>query len=146
MRSRYSESTLRLEPKSWILAAGPGPSVTRLRDASYTVTACDFSAPKEKFAFPYRQVDLYQNFATRFESGAFDAVPIVEVIEHPWRTQGTPFGRLRYYSKREELFFLTNPKCLKMYSRLRFFFAGQMAMFTDSVYTDNGHITLLTAW
>jgi 2-polyprenyl-3-methyl-5-hydroxy-6-metoxy-1,4-benzoquinol methylase len=86
------------------LGSGPGAWVRRLHDASYAVTACDFTAPKEKFEFPYYQLDSNQNFATRFESEAFDAVCIVEVIEH-LKIQGTLFGRLRYCSKRKESFF-----------------------------------------
>jgi hypothetical protein len=64
------------------LGGGPGARVKGLHDASYAVTACDFTAPKEKFEFPYYQLDLNQNFATRFESEAFVAVCTVEVIEH----------------------------------------------------------------
>ena len=42
---------------------------------------------------------------------------------------------------------LTTPNASGLYSRLRFFFTGQMAMFTDSAYAIRiGHITPLTAW
>src|SRR4029453_10134027 len=62
------------------LGSGPGAWVRRLHDASYAVTACGFTAPKERFGFPYYQLDSNQNFATGFESEAFDVVCIVEVI------------------------------------------------------------------
>jgi 2-polyprenyl-3-methyl-5-hydroxy-6-metoxy-1,4-benzoquinol methylase len=38
--------------------SGPGAWVKRLHDASYVVTACDFKVPRERFEFPYHQVDL----------------------------------------------------------------------------------------
>jgi 2-polyprenyl-3-methyl-5-hydroxy-6-metoxy-1,4-benzoquinol methylase len=37
--------------------------------------------PKERFEFPYHQIDLNQNFGERFGNEMFDAVCIVEVIE-----------------------------------------------------------------
>jgi hypothetical protein len=52
MRSVYSESAFRLEPRSWIWGSGTGAWAKRLRDASYAVTACDFEVPKERFKFP----------------------------------------------------------------------------------------------
>lgn len=36
---------------------------------------------RKKFEFPYYQLDSNQNFATRFESEAFDGVCLVEVTE-----------------------------------------------------------------
>src|SRR5438128_12165839 len=63
------------------LGSGPGGWAKRLHDASYSVTACDLG-PAERFELPYRQVDLNQNFAEAFDNEKFDAVSLIEVIEH----------------------------------------------------------------
>src|SRR5262249_8535247 len=42
---------------------------------------------------------------------------------------------------------LTTPNASGLYSRVRFFFTGQMSMFTDTAYAvGSGHITPLTVW
>ena len=87
------------------LGSSPGAWVKRLHDASYAVTACDFTAPKEKFEFPYYQLDLNQNFATRFESEAFDAVCIVKVIEHLENPRHT-FRQIKLLLKKGGVVFL----------------------------------------
>jgi hypothetical protein len=68
----YYLSTFRLLLKSWILGSGTGAWAKRLLGASYAVTACDFKVPKNGFEFPYHQVDLNQNFGTRFGNETFE--------------------------------------------------------------------------
>jgi len=46
--------------------------------------------PKERFEFPYHQIDLNQNFGERFGNEMFDAVCIVEGD----RTTGEPEAHL----------------------------------------------------
>jgi 2-polyprenyl-3-methyl-5-hydroxy-6-metoxy-1,4-benzoquinol methylase len=86
--------------------------VRRLHDASYAVTACGFTAPKEKFGFPYYQLDSNQNFATGFESEAFDVVCIVEVIEH-LENQRHTFRQIKILLKGGSRF-SDNFQCLKI--------------------------------
>jgi hypothetical protein len=61
--------------------------------------ACD-KAPKERFEFPYQEVDLNQNFGATFRNEEFDAVCLVEVIEHPRHI----FRQIKPLLKREGLF------------------------------------------
>ena len=80
-------------------------------DASYAscaATACDFTAPKEKF----------------------------EHLENPMHT----FRQINILLEKGALVFLTTPNASRLWSRLRFFFAGQMAIFTFT-FAGNGHIT-----
>jgi SAM-dependent methyltransferase len=72
-------------------------------------------------------------------------VCIVEVIEHLENPRQT-FRQIKHLLKKGGFVLLTTPNASGVYSRLRFFFTGQMAMFTDLSYADNGHITPITAW
>jgi 2-polyprenyl-3-methyl-5-hydroxy-6-metoxy-1,4-benzoquinol methylase len=138
------------------LGSGSGAWAKRLYDASYDVTACDFNPtptspmgskmPNERFEFPYYQVDLNQNFSGRLGNGGFDAVSIMDVIEHLENPRHT-FRQIKSLLKKGGVVLLTTPNASGLYSRLRFFFTGQMAMFTDVNYAIRwGHITPLTAW
>jgi 2-polyprenyl-3-methyl-5-hydroxy-6-metoxy-1,4-benzoquinol methylase len=128
------------------LGSGAGAWAKRLFDASYSVTACDLEAPTEATEFPYRAVDLNQNFGEMFGNEQFDAVSIVEVIEHLENPRHI-FRQIKSLLKRGGVVLLTTPNASGLYSRLRFFFTGQMAMFTDAAYAiGHGHITPLTAW
>jgi 2-polyprenyl-3-methyl-5-hydroxy-6-metoxy-1,4-benzoquinol methylase len=148
------------------LGSGSGAWAKRLYDASYDVTACDFNPtptspmgskmPNEQF--PYHQVDLNQNFSERLGNGGFDAMSIMEVIEHLENPRHT-FRQIKSLLKKGGVVILTTPNASGLYSRLRFFFTGQMAMFTDRAYgirrvsdgsfcrpVRGSHITPLTAW
>ena len=139
------------------LGSGSGAWAKRLHDASYDVTACDFKVPKERFEFPYHQVDLNQDFGATFGNGGFDAVSIMEVIEHLENPRHT-FRQIKPLLKKGGIVLLTTPNASGLYSRLRFFFTGQMAMFTDRAYgikmtngsyyrpASGSHITPLTVW
>src|SRR5438270_2049878 len=136
------------------LGSGSGAWAKRLHDASYAVTACDFQVrqsplgqgvPKERFEFPYHQVNLNQNFAETLGNGGFDAVSIMEVIEHLENPRHT-FRQIKSLLKKGGVVLLTTPNASGLYSRLRFFFTGQMAMFMEGAYAiGHGHLTPLTA-
>jgi len=126
------------------LGSGDGAWALRLHNASYKVTACDVKVPSDR-PFPFRQVDLNANFSDAFLEGDYDAVTFVEVIEHLENPRHA-FRQIRAILKEGGLVLLTTPNASGLYSRLRFFFTGQMAMFTDEAYQPTGHITPLTAW
>ena len=44
------------------------------------------------------------------------------------------------------ILFVSTPNASGLYSRMRFFFTGEMASFTDSDYRGKGHMTPLTHW
>lgn len=127
------------------LGSGSGAWAQRLHDASYLVTACDRDEPNERFEFPYYQVDLNQDFGDKFRKEDFDAVCLVEVIEHLENPRHT-IRQIRPLLKERGFLFLTTPNASGLYSRLRFFFTGKMAMFTESDYIGSGHITPMTVW
>jgi 2-polyprenyl-3-methyl-5-hydroxy-6-metoxy-1,4-benzoquinol methylase len=126
------------------LGGGSGAWSKRLHDASYSVTFCDIN-PQGSPEFPYRQLDLNQDFADQFPNQWFDAVCLVEIIEHLENPRHT-FRQLRPLLRKDGLVLLTTPNASGLYSRVRFFFTGQMAMFTDADYGVGGHITPMTAW
>jgi SAM-dependent methyltransferase len=81
-----------------------------------------------------------------FGNAQFDAVSKVEVIEHLENPRHI-FRQIKSLLNRGGVVLLTTPNASGLYSRLRFFFTGQMAMFTDAAYAiGQGHITPLTAW
>lgn len=126
------------------LGGGSGAWPKRLHDASYSVTFCDIK-PQGNFEFPYRQLDLNQNFGNEFSAEEFEAVCLVEVIEHLENPRHT-FRQLAPLLKKGGAVILTTPNASGVYSRVRFFFTGQMAMFTDDDYGPGGHITPMTVW
>jgi 2-polyprenyl-3-methyl-5-hydroxy-6-metoxy-1,4-benzoquinol methylase len=137
------------------LGSGAGAWPTRLHDAKYDVTAADlevnarttgnFSALKgTSFPFVYKRVDLNGQFADEFDR-SFDAVSIVEVIEHLENPRQV-MRQMAQLLKPGGYVLLTTPNASGLYSRLRFVFTGQMAMFTDASYREMGHITPLTVW
>ena len=127
------------------LGSGAGAWAKRLHDASYSVTACDLEARQEKFEFPCHRVDLNHNFAETFGNERFDAVCILEVIEHLENSRHT-FRQIKRLLKKGGVVLLTTPNASGLYSRLRFFFTGEMAMFNDDSYVGSGHINPMTAW
>jgi 2-polyprenyl-3-methyl-5-hydroxy-6-metoxy-1,4-benzoquinol methylase len=127
------------------LGSGPGAWPQRLHDASYDVVACDLEVPLHAFPFPYYRLDLQQNFGEGFAHADFDAVSLIEVIEHVENPRHV-IRQIRPLLKKEGILLLTTPNASGLYSRVRFFFTGQMSMFTDEVYVGSGHITPLTAW
>ncbi|MGB8772126.1 MAG: class I SAM-dependent methyltransferase [Candidatus Korobacteraceae bacterium] len=129
------------------LGSGEGAWATRLHDAAYKVTACDVEPPTDRgFPFQYDKADLNANFSDNFPKGAYDAISFVEVIEHLENPRHS-FRQIAVLLKDGGLVLVSTPNASGLYSRLRFFFTGHMAMFTDAAYSVGpGHITPLTAW
>ncbi len=127
------------------LGSGAGAWAQRLHDASYAIVACDKEQPARKFEFAYHQIDLDQAFGERFGKGEFDAVSLMEVIEHLENPRHL-IRQVLPLLKNGGVLLLTTPNASGLYSRVRFFFTGQMSMFTDQAYAASGHITPLTAW
>lgn len=126
------------------LGSGGGAWAKRLSDVPYAITACDLQSRRD-FEFPFHKVDLNRDFSEKFETNEFDAVSMVEVIEHLENPRHT-LRQIKSLLKDKGIVFISTPNASGLYSRLRFFFTGEMAMFTDNAYYDMGHITPLTSW
>jgi SAM-dependent methyltransferase len=128
------------------LGSGFGAWTMRLHDASYQVTACDLSArPGPSIPFAFHKVDLNADFSESCGGNAYDAVTFIEVIEHLENPRHC-FRQISALLREGGIVLLSTPNASGLYSRLRFFFSGQMAMFNDRAYSGSGHITPLTAW
>jgi 2-polyprenyl-3-methyl-5-hydroxy-6-metoxy-1,4-benzoquinol methylase len=156
-----------LPPNSKVLdlGSGEGAWTKRLHDASYKVTACDvlgwFPEPAREvrtgsdFPSPCIKADLNANFSNSFPKGEYDAISFIEVIEHLENPRHS-FRQIAALLKDGGLVLVSTPNASGLYSRLRFFFTGQMAMFTDAAYAlgpgkqlirhSHTPITPLTAW
>jgi 2-polyprenyl-3-methyl-5-hydroxy-6-metoxy-1,4-benzoquinol methylase len=127
------------------LGSGEGAWAKRLHDAGYKITGCDINVRHDR-PFSYRSADLNANFSESFANGQYDAITFMEVIEHLENPRHC-FRQIRALLKNDGWVLLSTPNASGLYSRLRFFFTGQMAMFTDAAYcVGPGHITPLTAW
>jgi 2-polyprenyl-3-methyl-5-hydroxy-6-metoxy-1,4-benzoquinol methylase len=129
------------------LGSGAGAWARRLHDASYNVTACDVDIPAvHNLNCRYERADLNGSFSDRFPKGEFDAISFIEVIEHLENPRHC-FRQIAALLKDGGVVLVSTPNASGLYSRVRFFFTGQMAMFTDAAYAIGpGHITPLTAW
>jgi 2-polyprenyl-3-methyl-5-hydroxy-6-metoxy-1,4-benzoquinol methylase len=136
-------------PNSNVLDLGSGECAwaKRLHDASYKVTACDAEVRSGRdFPFPYHKADLNANFSDNFPKGEYDAISFIEVAEHLENPRHS-FRQIAALLRTGGLVLVSTPNASGLYSRVRFFFTGQMAMFTDAAYcVGPGHITPLTAW
>ena len=96
--------------------------------------------------FRYLQTGLNANFSDNFAKGGYDAISFIEVIEHLENPRNS-FRQISALLKDGGLVLVSTPNASGLYSRIRFFFTGQMAMFTDAAYAVGpGHITPLTGW
>jgi 2-polyprenyl-3-methyl-5-hydroxy-6-metoxy-1,4-benzoquinol methylase len=127
------------------LGSGAGAWAQRLHDAAYDVTACDLELPPQAFPFSYLKLDLQRNFSESFSPESFDAVSMLEVIEHVENPRHV-IRQIRPLLRNGGILLLSTPNASGLYSRVRFFFTGKMSMFTDEAYVASGHITPLTAW
>lgn len=129
------------------LGSGEGAWAKRLHDASYKVTACDIAVRDGgAFPFPYCEADLNAEFAADLPRHGYDAVSFIEVVEHLENPRHS-FRQIRSLLKDGGIVLVSTPNASGIYSRVRFFATGQMAMFTDASYSVGpGHITPLTAW
>jgi SAM-dependent methyltransferase len=109
----------------------------------YDVRAFDV-VPRPDGDIRVEAVDLNGAFS-HVVSEPVDAVTLIEVMEHLENPRHVLREAARML-KPDGALFLTTPNASGVYSRVRFFFTGELAMFTDLNYAGSGHITPITAW
>jgi SAM-dependent methyltransferase len=121
-----------------------------MADSGFAVTGIDIVPAAEQMAdaFIYREVDLFDPTARRQfledHSGAFDAVVLLEVIEHvhdPWETLAFARKLLRTGGT----LLLSTPNITSFYSRFRFLTSGRFHQF-EPPDLEYGHINPMTAF
>jgi SAM-dependent methyltransferase len=90
-------------------------------------------------------VDLNAPFAEVAGPDGVDAVTLMEVIEHLENPRHV-LREIGAMLRPGGILILTTPNASGVYSRVRFFFTGEHAMFNDAAYEWSGHITPVTAW
>ncbi|MHC4946202.1 MAG: class I SAM-dependent methyltransferase [Planctomycetota bacterium] len=126
------------------LGCGPGAFTKRLLDHGYEVMPSDLD-PKISFDRIARRIDLNIPFRRKFNGEQFDAACLIEVLEHVENPRHV-LRELLPLLKNKGILFVSTPNASGLYSRMRFFFTGEMASFTDSDYRGKGHMTPLTFW
>jgi len=131
------------------VGCGEGAFALRMADSGYAVVGLDVVPAAEQGAtrFAYLEVDLLDPAAReRFASehaGAFDAVVLLEVIEHvrnPWET----LAFCRRLLGAGGVLLLSTPNVTSFYSRFRFLTGGRLHQFEASDFS-YGHINPMTA-
>lgn len=130
------------------LAAGEGAFSLILKDLGHDVTAVDASLDNWKLAdVPLKKTDLDSEFSKSLvaESGKFDAVAAIEIVEH----LENPFRFLRECAgllKPGGLLFLTTPNVEAVNSRLIFLYTGRLNAFGAYETVRPAHITPIFKW
>ena len=100
--------------------------------------------PRKDLEFLFRKVDLPKGSSEKCKNRVFDAVSMVEVIEHLESPRHT-LRQIKLLLKDRGITFYLHADASCLYSRRRFFFSYEIAMFTGSAYYDMGHIRPLTS-
>ena len=130
------------------LAAGEGAFSLILKDLGHDVHAVDASLDNWKLPdIPLRQTNLDSEFSKSLveESGKFDAVAAIEIVEH----LENPFRFLRECAgllKPGGLLFLTTPNVEAVHSRLIFLYTGRLNAFGAYETVRPAHITPIFKW
>jgi SAM-dependent methyltransferase len=131
------------------VGCGRGAFALRMADAGLDVVGVDVvpAAEQSADAFAYQEVDLFDPRArARFldrHHEAFDAVVLLEVIEHvhdPWETLRFARGLLRPGG----VLLLSTPNITSFYSRFRFLTGGRFHQF-EPPDLEYGHVNPMTA-
>ncbi len=124
------------------LGAGAGLFSQLLTDKGFEVTSADLHP--ERCTVPCRAVDLNSAFSAGFDR-KFDAVCIFEVLEH-LENPRLALRECKNLLKPGGLLFVSTPDASGLYSRLKFAFTGEFAMFSDENYDAIGHMTPISYW
>jgi 2-polyprenyl-3-methyl-5-hydroxy-6-metoxy-1,4-benzoquinol methylase len=130
------------------LAAGEGAFSLRLKELGHQVHAIDASSENWKVSdIPLDKRDLDSEFASSVvaESGKFDVVAAIEIVEH----LENPFRFIRECAallKPDGLLFLTTPNVEAVHSRLIFLYTGRLNAFGAYETVRPAHITPIFKW
>lgn len=105
------------------LSAGAGLSSERLTKLGYRVVTTEYGLPRPMSAGILRVGGVNLNDPLPFRSGSFDAVNIVEVIEHI-ENQPQLIREINRVLKPGGTFLVSTPNVLNLMSRMRFLFTG----------------------
>ncbi len=105
------------------LSAGAGLSSERLTKLGYRVVTTEYGLPRPMSAGILRVGGVNLNDPLPFRGGSFDAVNIVEVIEHI-ENQPQLIREINRVLKPDGRLLLSTPNVLNLMSRMRFLFTG----------------------
>lgn len=129
------------------VGCGQGAFSRRLADAGYAVVGLDIEPLRDAAGFQFQQLDLLNPVAraafVEEHGGSFDAVALIEVIEHvrnPWETLEFCAGLLRPGGA----LLLSTPNVTSAFARFRFLTGGRLHQFERADFS-YGHINPMTS-
>jgi 2-polyprenyl-3-methyl-5-hydroxy-6-metoxy-1,4-benzoquinol methylase len=123
-----------------VLGAGAGAFDERIIDLGYTdITAVEFRSEIYKARGKVIERDLNQDFDDLSETGKFDCVVAIEIVEH-LENHFHFIRNIEKIIKKDGMLYITTPNVESSLSRVKYFLTGYLDLFSAKDINVTGHI------
>jgi 2-polyprenyl-3-methyl-5-hydroxy-6-metoxy-1,4-benzoquinol methylase len=123
-----------------VLGAGAGAFDERVIDLGYTdITAVEFRSEIYKARGKVIERDLNQDFDVLSETGKFDCVVAIEIVEH-LENHFHFIRNIEKIIKKDGMLYITTPNVESSLSRVKYFLTGYLDLFSAKDINVTGHI------